>query len=49
MKYADDVCFLLGAVCVTRAAAFVHVGLAWFAAGCFLLLFSVMLGKAKNS
>lgn len=47
-KYLDDIFYWLGAALITIGAYLIHPAAACFSGGAFCLLFSYLLGKARQ-
>jgi cytosine/uracil/thiamine/allantoin permease len=46
-KFIDDILFLIGCGCIVYGLSMWNVVVTWIVAGILLIVFSVMVGKAK--
>lgn len=49
IQYGDDVLILVGCVCLLYGLAQINTIFAWLAGGLMLIVFGVLLGKAKSN
>jgi len=47
IQYGDDALILFGCLCLLYGLAQIHPVFAWLAGGLMLIIFGILLGKAK--
>jgi hypothetical protein len=46
-RYGDDILLVVGCGCILVGMAMVNIPLTWMAGGLMLILFGILIGKAK--